>query len=81
MKAFQFESTSFQIEPFDSGKDNLLRCALLERLGFEIAERQRADSAQNRTLTDPLTFMKQFIPDVHLNEAQSATNRGWLALR
>ena len=62
-------------------RDNLLRCALLERLGFELAERQRADSAQNRTLTDPLAFMKQFIPDIHLNEAQSATNRGWFALR
>ncbi|MBV8641482.1 MAG: hypothetical protein JO070_08835 [Verrucomicrobia bacterium] len=61
--------------------DDLLRCALLERLGIEIAERQRTDSAQNRTLTDPLAFMKQFIPDVHLNEAQSATNRGWFGLR
>jgi hypothetical protein len=62
-------------------RDDLLRCALLERLGIEIAERQRTDSAQNRTLTDPLAFMKRFIPDVHLNEAQSATNRGWFALR
>jgi hypothetical protein len=25
--------------------------------------------------------MKQFIPDVHLNEALSATSRGWFALR
>jgi hypothetical protein len=62
-------------------RDNLLRCALLERLGIEIAERQRADSAQNRPPTDPVAFMKQFIPDVHVNEAQSATNRGWFALR
>jgi hypothetical protein len=62
-------------------RDNLLRCALLERLGIEIAERQRADSGQNRPPIDPVVFMKQFIPDVHLNEAQSATNRGWFALR
>jgi hypothetical protein len=62
-------------------RDNLLRCALLESLGIEIAERQRADSAQHRPPTDPVAFMKQFIPDVHLNEAQSATNRGWFALR
>ena len=62
-------------------RDNLLRCALLERLGIEIAERQRAESAQNRPPTDPVAFIKQFIPDVHLNEAQAATNRGWFALR
>jgi len=62
-------------------RDNLLRCALLERLGIEIAERQRADNAQNRPPTDPVAFIKQFIPDVHLNEAQAATNRGWFALR
>ena len=62
-------------------RDNLLRCALLERLGIEIAERQRVDSAQNRPPTDPVAFMKKFIPDVHVNEAQSATNRGWFALR
>jgi hypothetical protein len=62
-------------------RENLLRCALLEMLGVEIAERQRADSAQNRPPTDPVAFVKQFIPDVHLNEAQSATNRGWFALR
>jgi hypothetical protein len=62
-------------------RNNLLRCALLERLGIEIAERQRADSGQNRPPIDPVVFMKQFIPDVHLNEAQSATNRGWFALR
>jgi hypothetical protein len=62
-------------------RENLLRCALLEMLGVQIAERQRADSAQNRPPTDPVAFVKQFIPDVHLNEAQSATNRGWFALR
>jgi hypothetical protein len=62
-------------------RHNLLRCALLEALGIEIAERQRVDSAQNRPPTDPVAFMKQFIPDVHLNEAQSATCRGWFALR
>jgi hypothetical protein len=62
-------------------RDNLLRCALLESLGIEIAQRQRADSAQNQPPTDPVAFMKQFIPDVHLNEAQSAINRGWFALR
>jgi hypothetical protein len=62
-------------------RENLLRCALLEMLGVEIAERQRAESAQNRPPTDPVAFVKQFIPDVHLNEAQSATNRGWFALR
>jgi hypothetical protein len=62
-------------------RDNLLRCALLERLGIKMAEMQRADRAQNRPSTDPTTFMKEFIPDVHPNEAQSATNWGWLALR
>ena len=62
-------------------RDNLLRCALLESLGIEIAERQRDDVAQNRPPTDPVGFMKKFIPDVHPIEAQSATNRGWLALR
>ena len=62
-------------------RDDLLRCALLERLGIEIAERQRADSAQNRPPTDPVAFMKQFIPDVHPSEAQSATNWGLFALR
>ena len=62
-------------------RHNLLRCALLEALGIEIAGRQRADSAQNRPPTDPVAFMRQFIPDVHLNEAQSATCRGWFALR
>ena len=61
--------------------DNLLRCALLENLGIEIAERQRADIAQKRPPTDPVAYMKKFIPDVHPNEAQSATNRGWFALR
>ena len=62
-------------------RHNLLRCALLEGLGIEIAERQRVDSAQYRPPTDPVAFMKQFIPDIHLNEALSATNRGWFALR
>jgi hypothetical protein len=62
-------------------RDNLLRCALLERLGIKMAEMQRADRAQNRPSTDPTTFMKEFIPDVHPKEAQSATNWGWLALR
>jgi hypothetical protein len=57
-------------------RDNLLRCALLE-----MAEMQRTDRAQNRPSTDPTSFMKQFIPDVHPSEAQSATNRGLLALR
>src|SRR5260370_396987 len=33
-------------------RENLLRCALLEMLGVEIAERQRADSAQNRPARD-----------------------------
>ncbi len=61
--------------------DDLLRCALLENLGIEIAERQRADIAQKRPPTDPVAYMKKFIPDVHPNEAQSATNRGWFALR
>lgn len=61
--------------------DNLLRCALLENLGIEIAERQRVDIAQKRPPTDPVAYMKKFIPDVHPNEAQSATNRGWFALR
>ena len=62
-------------------KDNLLRCALLERLGIKLAEMQRADSAQNRLSVDPTTFMKEFVPDVHPNEAQSAINWGWFALR
>ena len=62
-------------------RHNLLRCALLEALGIEIAERQRADSAQHRPPTDPVAFMKELIPDVHLNEALSATSRGWFALR
>lgn len=62
-------------------RDNLLRCALLERLGIEIAEMQRTDRAQNRPSTDPTSFMKQFIPDVHPSEAKSATNWGLLALR
>lgn len=61
--------------------DDLLRCALLENLGIEIAERQRADIAQKRPPIDPVAYMKKFIPDVHPNEAQSATNRGWFALR
>jgi hypothetical protein len=62
-------------------RDSLLRCALLESLGIEIAKRQRTDVAQNRPPTDPVAFMKTFIPDVHPIEAQSATDRGWLALR
>jgi hypothetical protein len=62
-------------------RDNLLRCALLESLGIQIAERQRADSAQNRPPTDAFALMKQFIPDVCPNEAQSATNRGRFGLR
>ena len=62
-------------------RHNLLRCALLEALGIEIAERQRAEIAQDRPPTDPVAFMKKFIPDVHPDEAQSATNRGWFALR
>ena len=62
-------------------RDDLLRCALLESLGIQIAERQRDDIAQNRPPTDPVPFIKKFIPDVHPIEAQSATNRGWLALR
>jgi hypothetical protein len=62
-------------------RDNLLRCALLERLGSKLAEMQRADSAQNRPSTDPRTFMREFVPDVHPNEAQSAINWGWFALR
>ena len=38
----------------------------------------------NRTLfetSDPVASMKKFILDVHPNEALSATNRGWFALR
>jgi hypothetical protein len=62
-------------------RDNLLRCALLERLGIKLAETQRADSARNRPSTDPTTFMKEFVPDVHPNEAQSAANWGWFGLR
>ena len=62
-------------------RHNLLRCALLERLGIEMAEMQRTDRAQNRPSTDPTSFMKQFIPDVHPSEAQSATNWGLFALR
>jgi hypothetical protein len=62
-------------------RDNLLRCALLERLGIKWAETQRADSARNRPSTDPTTFMKEFVPDVHPNEAQSAANWGWFGLR
>jgi hypothetical protein len=60
---------------------NLLRCALLERLGMEMAEMQRTDRAQIRPSTDATSFMKQFIHDVHPSEVQSATNWGWLALR
>jgi hypothetical protein len=62
-------------------RDNLLRCALLETLGIKIAEIQRAENAQNRPSTNPTTFMKEFIPDVHPDEAQSAANRGCFALR
>jgi hypothetical protein len=62
-------------------RDSLLRCALLERLGIEMVEMQRTDRAQNRPSTDPTSFMKQFIPDVHPSEAQSATNWGLFALR
>jgi hypothetical protein len=62
-------------------RHNLLRCALLEALGIEIAGRQRVDSAQNRPPTDPVAFMKKFVPDVHLHEALAATSRGWFALR
>jgi hypothetical protein len=62
-------------------RDNLLRCALLERLGMEMAEMQRTDTAQNRPSTDATSFMKQFIHDVHPSEVQSATNWGFFALR
>ena len=62
-------------------RENLLRCALLERLGIEMAEMQRTDRVQNRPSTDATSFMKQFILDVHPSEAQSATNWGLFALR
>ncbi|MBV9673344.1 MAG: hypothetical protein JO076_11045 [Verrucomicrobia bacterium] len=62
-------------------RDNLLRCALLEGLGIEIAEKQLADRAHNRSPIDPMEFIKKIIPDVHPNEAQSAANRGLFALR